>query len=56
MIATTQICLKVLDTGMLSRIQGCILGQIAGDALCSGPVCAKREGAKPAEEVREEEI
>jgi len=35
MISTKQICHKVLDTGMLSRAQGCLLGQLAGDALGS---------------------
>jgi len=35
MPSTTQICHKVLDTGMLPRAQGCLLGQIAGDALGS---------------------
>jgi len=35
MTSTTQICHKVLDTGILSRAQGCLLGQLAGDALGS---------------------
>ena len=35
MASTTQICHKVLDTGMLPHVQGCLLGQIAGDALGS---------------------
>lgn len=35
MISTKQICHKVLDAGMLSRAQGCLLGQLAGDALGS---------------------
>jgi len=35
MASTTQICHKVLDIGMLSRAQGCLLGQLAGDALGS---------------------
>jgi len=35
MISTKQICHKVLNTGMLFRAQGCLLGQLAGDALGS---------------------
>jgi len=35
MPSTTQICHKVLDIGMLPRAQGCLIGQLAGDALGS---------------------
>ena len=35
MTSMIQICHKVLDTGMLSRAQSCLIGQLAGDALGS---------------------